>query len=633
MRLNTEHQNQTPLIPADNKRRIDDRSREHEELSDNGSEHGSDRSDSSRHIKTEARKSFRHVMAAPNPEKFAGDKKAYHLWKTALESEVDHFVDEMTPEMWIRLLTARTRLQAYTIVQENKEAQEILGAQETVNRIWKAFDRRYADDRNPGRDFLSSLISGPPIQTSDPTSFWSFVDRCSLAAEAMKRDEVVRSTLALPHNLEAVAARLGEDELREWRRFRKMTLNEDKPVDFQTFCKWVEVRVSATPVESRAKSTPVRQNTYQQTQNGSPQYQGRREQYNRYKNEAQRQPQSTPGAPAYCAWCRENNQQARHSTKDCKQFKEASTADQWMALERRNVCYLCLIGSHRTMDCPELTDQTRCTKCHFSHHTSIKCRPTSQQPQRTRSGVVSRISTDTSVNYSRTVPVEVTHPNAERPMRGFAIIDDQSSITMLHPSAMEIMGLQQENLESVTLATTTVHGISAPERYPIVKGIQVKGMNALNRHRMEMPETYLHRSLDNFQLEVPTRDQVRQMHGLEHLADKFLNNHTDLKPIMLIGRDCIRAQRQYQTVSKDGRLIASETPLGWCIMGQNPNHPPHNNPMGRTSPPSNQYRKRRSAEAINRRRTDRHRQEGQTSRSNTSQIRPHRDERHNSTNF
>ena len=304
-----------------------------------------------------------------------------------------------------------------------------------------------------------------------------------------------------------------------------------------------------------------------------------------------------------------------------------------MALDRRNVCYLCLIGSHKAMDCPELTHQTRCTKCTFSHHTSIKCRPTSQQPQRTRSGVVSRISTATSVNYSRTVPVEVTHPNAERPMRGFAIIDDQSSITMLHPSAMEIMGLQQENLDSVTLATTTVHGVSAPERYPIVRGVQVKAMNAPDRHRIEMPDTYLHRSLDNFQSEVPTRGQVRQMRGLEHLADKFLNNHTDLKPIMLIGRDCIRAQRQYQTVSKDGRLIASETPLGWCIMGQNPIHPPHDKTTNRSSQPRNQYRKSRPAEAMNRRRTGQCRQEGHTTRQNSSRIRPHRDEKHSNTNF
>ena len=132
-------------------------------------------------------------------------------------------------------------------------------------------------------------------------------------------------------------------------------------------------------------------------------------------------------------------------------------------------------------------NQSKCEKCNYSHSKLIECCPPNHQFQRKQTETVNWINTR-GVNFSRMVPVEITHPKAERPMRGFAIIDDQSSNTMLHPSAVEFMGLQHENLDSVTLATTTVHGVSAPERYPIVKGIQVKAMNAPNRDRLEMPE-------------------------------------------------------------------------------------------------------------------------------------------------
>ena len=67
------------------------------------------------------------------------------------------------------------------------------------------------------------------------------------------------------------------------------------------------------------------------------------------------------------------------------------------------------------------------------------------------------------------------------------------------------------------------------------------------------------------------------MPGFEHLADKFPQDLADLRTVMLIGRDCIMAQRQRQfTSNQNKQQIASETPLGWCIMGRStPDLPQH----------------------------------------------------------
>ena len=136
------------------------------------------------------------------------------------------------------------------------------------------------------------------------------------------------------------------------------------------------------------------------------------------------------------------------------------------------------------------------------------------------------------------------------------------------------MGLQKQDLESDTLSTTTVQGRTDPERCFAIQGLEVTGLSQEGMLTMDMPRTYLHGSFENFNAEVPTRSEVLQMRGLEHLADRFMEDYTDLQPVMLIGRNCIWAQVQVQEISPDHQLLAAETQLGMCIMGQIPQYPP-----------------------------------------------------------
>ena len=122
-RLNMASDIQMPQITVGNTERTDHRAGENaQSSSDNGSEHGSNNSSASKLERTEARKAFRHVLNALNAERFAGDKKSYILWKIALMSEAEH-IQEMTSDMWLRLLTARTQGYVNSIVQENRAVQ------------------------------------------------------------------------------------------------------------------------------------------------------------------------------------------------------------------------------------------------------------------------------------------------------------------------------------------------------------------------------------------------------------------------------------------------------------------------------------------------------------------------------
>ena len=126
VRLHMADDVQMPRILAGNTEGTEHRAGENpQSSSDNGSEHGSNTSSSSRQELAEARKAFRHVLQAPNAERFTGDKKMYHLWKTSLQSEVEHI--RMTSDMWLKLLQHRTKSAALEIVQENRRVQEIVG--------------------------------------------------------------------------------------------------------------------------------------------------------------------------------------------------------------------------------------------------------------------------------------------------------------------------------------------------------------------------------------------------------------------------------------------------------------------------------------------------------------------------
>ena len=131
------------------------------------------------------------------------------------------------------------------------------------------------------------------------------------------------------------------------------------------------------------------------------------------------------------------------------------------------------------------------------------------------------------------------------------------------------MGLPDEALIPDTITTTTAQATSASEKCLFVEGLQVAPLNQ-PWARSDLPNTYLYNSLD-FPYEAPTRSQVARMPGFEHLANEFLQDLTDFKTILLIGRNCISAQLQSQFVSpRNEHQIASKTPLGWCIMGRSP---------------------------------------------------------------
>ena len=151
-------------------------------------------------------------------------------------------------------------------------------------------------------------------------------------------------------------------------------------------------------------------------------------------------------------------------------------------------------------------------------------------------------------------------------MEGLAIIDDQASISIVDPIIIDNLQIKESDMEDTTLSTTTIQGTSYPEQCKLLHGLTVSSIDGYNP--ITLPSVYLHKKLPNAIDEVPTKETISSIPGLQHLTDQFAKKKR-WPTIVLIGRDCTVAQFQEDmTFNDDKRQIASKTPLGWVLIGQ-----------------------------------------------------------------
>ena len=100
----------------------------------------------------------------------------------------------------------------------------------------------------------------------------------------------------------------------------------------------------------------------------------------------------------------------------------------------------------------------------------------------------------------------LSHPKAKQPIIGLAIMDDQSSITLMSPHAVQKMGLPPDALRNDSLATVTVQGTSTDDPCKIATGLSIAPLHAPKR-KIQLPSTFIQREIPSASREVPTRDE------------------------------------------------------------------------------------------------------------------------------
>ena len=117
---------------------------------------------------------------------------------------------------------------------------------------------------------------------------------------------------------------------------------------------------------------------------------------------------------------------------------------------------------------------------------------------------------------------------------------------MVDPDVIRQLQIPMHEISFAALSTTTIQGTSAAETCQVIKNLQITSLD--NNFTKTLPSTYVYKSLPNASNEVALRENVAEIPGLRHLAQEFHEKKDEWPTVILIGRDCVWAQRQEQTM-------------------------------------------------------------------------------------
>ena len=148
-------------------------------------------------------------------------------------------------------------------------------------------------------------------------------------------------------------------------------------------------------------------------------------------------------------------------------------------------------------------------------------------------------------------------------------MDDQATHSFVYPGVVQDLEIDEADITPTSVSSITIHGVPPPKRSLDIKGLVITPLNG----KASIPlKNALTHEIPNLIQDIPTPEEVSSIPGLSHLAAKFPEKQ-DWPTILLIGRDCMKIHVQSQvTWSNDKCQIASNTPLGWVIMGRPAHH-------------------------------------------------------------
>ena len=126
-------------------------------------------------------------------------------------------------------------------------------------------------------------------------------------------------------------------------------------------------------------------------------------------------------------------------------------------------------------------------------------------------------------------------------MEGLAIIDEQASLTFLDPKALERLQVPDSQLRPSALATSTIEGVSAKKPCKYLKDLQVSPIDG--SRTINISSSVIRDELPDNIREVPDIGDVQSVPKFRKVAGHFPRKNNSWPTILLIGRDCMPAQK------------------------------------------------------------------------------------------
>ena len=322
----------------------------------------------------------------------------------------------------------------------------------------------------------------------------------------------------------------------EWFRYQCDVLDIEGPVEFSQLAEWVELQAKilrretinvagpVPPTSSGSKTKVSNEGSGGEKESVSPSQDVYLHPNARRSEQTQQSPsrdylRKVPaGDPSLCVICKHVNLEGLvdYRTIDCFSLKapvhqgNVEVDKRWEILEAKNVCLSCMNENHRGKECPTPTDI--CDTCKIRHFKDRPCRRRADVSGKNNSrrnvrGNVhpnySSMNTDRRPCYSRTCPVQISHPSSREKMVGLAIIDDQAGKTYVDPLVDQVLRLPRQVKRTTSHGTITIEGESRIRPCHVISGLVVAPLDG--QKEIALPEVIMQNEIPDSYTGTPKR--------------------------------------------------------------------------------------------------------------------------------
>ena len=153
------------------------------------------------------------------------------------------------------------------------------------------------------------------------------------------------------------------------------------------------------------------------------------------------------------------------------------------------------------------------------------------------------------------------------PREGLAIIDEQATVSMVDPRVADWFRVNREAMPTVVYSLSTMEGQNVHHDSRALHGMEIEPLgdsgNEGDTKCISLPPCIESRNIPGALDEIPDREDVKRMQGLEDLAARFPRKKDSWETLLLLGRNCGEAMGMKQFINRrHGTPMAVHTPLG-----------------------------------------------------------------------
>ena len=258
---------------------------------------------------------------------------------------------------------------------------------------------------------------------------------------------------------------------------------------------------------------------------------------------------------------------SKHFLKDCVKFSKMSYEERKELVKQHKLCFRCL-GPHMAKYCKI---SSRCEKCARPHITLMhddnygkyqRISEVEEVPatENTKNLCIQTCNNGIEKICSKTLLLAIRYRDKGKIIKGYGIIDEQSSSSFIDPSLIEMLNVPSET-HSYSLRTLTGYESTVQGRK--VEGLQVSGIK--ERKWYKLPTVLTNEFIPDSREEVATPGIIGQFRHLSHLKHNFLNIRMDLPVLMLLGADA--GEILHTKCHGQHAPYIHQTPVGWALVG------------------------------------------------------------------